>query len=263
LLCCILAGCDYLKNPTGIGLKTAYTLLENHKTIPNVIAALQAKENGCIPHDYESRFEKAYLAFKFQRVWCPIKKEQVYLNELPFMNENEVLEGKNLNTDMHLFVDMSKVSYEKRLLMNHSLVGIVGQLDSKTIASLLSQGKLNPNTKNEFEPSEYCCSRKGCISKSKSTFMEESQNIIVHQGSSIAPSFKSSLFSHFNVRKEQSENSLKKRKPEIILEYEEKKELIVEVSQPSKQASLLTRAITSLFRPAGALSLLTSNFINK
>ena len=35
-----------------------------------------------VPEDYELKFEKAYLTFKLQRVFCPLKKKLVTLNNI-------------------------------------------------------------------------------------------------------------------------------------------------------------------------------------
>ena len=54
-----------------------------------------------VPADYEDKFEKALLTFKFQRVFCPIKKHLVTLNELDLesiYNDKEAV-LKNLAED--------------------------------------------------------------------------------------------------------------------------------------------------------------------
>lgn len=35
-----------------------------------------------IPDNYEEAYKKAYLTFKFQRVYCPEKKQLVFLNSI-------------------------------------------------------------------------------------------------------------------------------------------------------------------------------------
>lgn len=230
-----------------MGLKTAYSLLEQHKTISNVITALKAKDKDCIPGDYESRFEKAYLAFRFPRVWCPILKAQVYLNDLPSFNQEDTLEGKTLVGDMEAFLDKTKLSYERRLLSKHYLEGIVGSLESKPIAQLLSEGKLHPITKFHFEASEYCCVRPGCISKKKSNFVQETQITISHQGSNLSFPFKNSFFSRVSTQKEEEAIALKKRKPETQPSLTDKIERDETSTYLSQHTNNKTRAIISLF----------------
>jgi len=63
-----------------------------------VIRSLKLEGKYIVPADYEEKFEKALLTFKYQRVFCPIKKHLVTLNELDleglYNNKEEVL--KNL-----------------------------------------------------------------------------------------------------------------------------------------------------------------------
>ncbi len=42
------------------------------------------KEEGkvSIPDNYEHEFKRALLTFKFQRVYCPIRKKLVMLNDI-------------------------------------------------------------------------------------------------------------------------------------------------------------------------------------
>lgn len=79
---CILSGCDYLEGIRGIGLKTAHKLLREFRSIPHVIAHLR-RTTDAVPMDYNSSFERADRTFLYQRVYCPIKRKLVHLNEPP------------------------------------------------------------------------------------------------------------------------------------------------------------------------------------
>jgi hypothetical protein len=169
----MLSGCDYLKSPRGVGLKKAFTLLEEHKTVSKVIQVLRAKNSDCMPEDYEVKFERAFLAFRYQRVWCPITGQQVYLNNLPEDQYDDQLDGKNLKEYIPDFLEASKFSYEKRLLSLHKLDEIVGPKDDPQIARLIAEGLIHPVEKTPFKPSEYCCFRNGCVSKQKTQFLTQ------------------------------------------------------------------------------------------
>ena len=65
---CILAGCDYLPSPKGIGFKTAYTLVYKFN---NIVEILDNYKKDIGIENYEERFMCAYTAFKFSRVFCP------------------------------------------------------------------------------------------------------------------------------------------------------------------------------------------------
>jgi exonuclease-1 len=80
----MLSGCDYLQGLKGVGIKTAHKLLRKHKTVERTLKFI-ALDNGNVkvPKGYLEDFERAELAFVWQRVYCPIKKRLVHLNGEP------------------------------------------------------------------------------------------------------------------------------------------------------------------------------------
>jgi exonuclease 1 len=82
LITCILSGCDYLDSIKGIGFKKAHKLVyENGKDLSTLIKKIRREGKHLVPLDYEKTFERALLTFKFQRVYCPDKRQLVYLND--------------------------------------------------------------------------------------------------------------------------------------------------------------------------------------
>ena len=82
LITCILSGCDYLDSIKGIGFKKAHKLVyENGKDLNTLIKKIRREGKHLVPLDYEKTFERALLTFKFQRVYCPEKKQLVHLND--------------------------------------------------------------------------------------------------------------------------------------------------------------------------------------
>ena len=80
-----MSGCDYLDSPSGIAIKTAYKLLEKFNNIETVVDNVNNLEEN-----YLDKFYCAFLAFKFSRVFCPIKKKIVHLNDMDLEKiENE------------------------------------------------------------------------------------------------------------------------------------------------------------------------------
>lgn len=77
---CILSGCDYFKLK-GVGIKNAYNTIKNVKSYKKCLEELNNK-NGTSLADIQEKFEKAFLTFRFQVVYCPIKKEMVYFSPL-------------------------------------------------------------------------------------------------------------------------------------------------------------------------------------
>ncbi|KAL2889838.1 Exodeoxyribonuclease 1 [Ceratocystis lukuohia] len=78
---CILSGCDYLASIPGIGLKSAYRLIRNHKTPERIVQMLRFDGKSKVSENYLTEFVKAELTFIHQRVFCPIKREMVMLND--------------------------------------------------------------------------------------------------------------------------------------------------------------------------------------
>ncbi|KAK0649490.1 hypothetical protein B0T16DRAFT_428237 [Cercophora newfieldiana] len=76
----IFSGCDYLGGLKGMGLKTAHRMIRQHKTPERVIKRLQfdGKE---VPDNYLADFKQAELTFVYQRVFCPKKRDIVFLTE--------------------------------------------------------------------------------------------------------------------------------------------------------------------------------------
>ena len=103
---CILSGCDYIESITGIGLKTGHALITKFKDYKEVIRNLIINPKYIVPKGYEEGFEKAFLTFYLQLIYCPIKKRIVHLNDV--LKYKKVLEkykdlsflGNNLKQDM-------------------------------------------------------------------------------------------------------------------------------------------------------------------
>jgi len=77
---CILSGCDYFKLK-GIGAKTAYSYVKDTNSHTDVLNNCK-RGNKALPRDFEENFEKAFLTFKFQVIYCPIEKRMRYFSEI-------------------------------------------------------------------------------------------------------------------------------------------------------------------------------------
>jgi exonuclease-1 len=87
----ILSGCDYLPSISGIGLKTAWSLMRKYKTAENVIKAIRLEGKKTVPRTYWQSFKMADRVFLHQRVYDPVKREIVCLTEVP---EGDVLDAE-------------------------------------------------------------------------------------------------------------------------------------------------------------------------
>ncbi|CAF4707861.1 unnamed protein product [Rotaria sp. Silwood1] len=85
---CILSGCDYLENISGIGLVKAKKIMSRTQ-VTNIELILKqlpqnlGKLNLRVTDEYIIGFKRAHLAFLYQIVYDPIQRKQVPLNPLP------------------------------------------------------------------------------------------------------------------------------------------------------------------------------------
>eukprot|EP01125_Pyxidicula_operculata_P004805 TRINITY_DN1790_c1_g3_i2.p1 TRINITY_DN1790_c1_g3~~TRINITY_DN1790_c1_g3_i2.p1 ORF type:complete len:1259 (+),score=389.47 TRINITY_DN1790_c1_g3_i2:36-3812(+) len=119
---CILTGCDYLSNITGIGIKKAHTFINKFKSPTKIFQAMKNEKSVTIPDTYEVEFMKADLTFLHQWVYDPIQKKSVPLNPLPDDVDQELIT---------------------------SLLG--PKLDDE-VARNIAEGIIHPSTKKRFEP---------------------------------------------------------------------------------------------------------------
>lgn len=78
LSACIMAGCDYLEQIKKVGMKLAQKVIGSNHNIKKALPAVSA--NKQIPDGYEENFMKAFLTFRFQRVYCPLRHKCVSVN---------------------------------------------------------------------------------------------------------------------------------------------------------------------------------------
>ena len=79
---CILSGCDFFKM-FGISTKKAYKVIKENGSFVNGIPALEKLTKQHVSHETRVQFEKAYLTFKHQIVYCPVTEKQIHLTPLP------------------------------------------------------------------------------------------------------------------------------------------------------------------------------------
>lgn len=126
---CILSGCDYLAPLGGIGLKTLHKYFLKYKTLDRVLYALRREANKLITKEYETEFIKAELTFQFQRVYCPVEKKLVSLNQIP----DDISSILDLETDE---------SFEN--------LDFLGPLLEAQVARGIAEGIINPFTFKPF-----------------------------------------------------------------------------------------------------------------
>ena len=85
---CILSGCDYFK-VKGVGANNAYKVITSSssykKCILNICENFNKKNKDKEKLDYDElieKFEKAFLTFRYQVVYCPIEKKLRYYSDI-------------------------------------------------------------------------------------------------------------------------------------------------------------------------------------
>ena len=77
----IMSGCDYLTSIKGIGFKKAYKYIcQANGDIKLALQKIKAK-GLIVPKDYLANFNKAFLTFNFQIVYCPLDQKLKHLND--------------------------------------------------------------------------------------------------------------------------------------------------------------------------------------
>ncbi|GIL85034.1 hypothetical protein Vretifemale_13660, partial [Volvox reticuliferus] len=79
---CILAGCDFLPNLAGVGIKKAHAMIRKHRDFVKVVRFLRFNGTS-LPPGYEVRFQRTIWLFRHQRVYCPVTRALTHLRPLP------------------------------------------------------------------------------------------------------------------------------------------------------------------------------------
>ena len=139
---CILSGCDYFKIKS-VGANNAYKIITNSssykKCIKTICDNVNKKNKDSEKLEYDElieKFEKAFLTFRYQVVYCPIEKKlkyfsdikkskykfaAKYMNNLDFLGTTEVDEDLVKKTTFgeidpitHLPFDFSNLTQEEK-----------------------------------------------------------------------------------------------------------------------------------------------------
>ena len=112
---CILSGCDYFK-VKGVGANNAYKVITSSssykKCILNICENFNKKNKDKEKLDYDElieKFEKAFLIFRYQVVYCPIEKKLRYYSDITkskykfaskYLNNLDFLGTTNVDDDL-------------------------------------------------------------------------------------------------------------------------------------------------------------------
>lgn len=152
LTCCILAGCDYLENLKYVGFKKVQGQMASVKCPKSVLNSLIKDKKYCAPPDFEEKFEKAYLSFKFQRVFCPIRKKMVTMSDWDI--DQMRLDANSLEDYLKENPEFEIGPHDKELikaLWKVKDIEFVGKKLPKEVICGIAYGFKNPTTKCFFE----------------------------------------------------------------------------------------------------------------
>ncbi|CAD8102034.1 unnamed protein product [Paramecium sonneborni] len=262
---CILSGCDYLGSINGIGIKKAYQIVATSQNYRQAIDNLSKKQKGSVPFDYIEQFEKAYLTFLFQRVFCPVQRKMVTIHtfdtdllypqmksllegNLDFLGNvytdtliQDIADGKICPQDLKPYSQSSKNLKQqnidnKQINNNDQLeLPIYGKDKTVQVFKFIKKSqstKINPE--ESFERSGEKVSNYSQVGNSKST--ENNDKILINNQQHFE---QSNLFSSQQETLKQKQlinnnivvNQVKKKNSKIIIKHEQKK--INQYFQPS------------------------------
>ena len=96
---CIISGCDYLPSIKNIGFKKAYKAMKETRNVESLLKKWRMDPKMDIPQEYEEKFYKAFLTFKFQRVFCPRQRKMTHVNEFDVKKfEETIKESMNISS---------------------------------------------------------------------------------------------------------------------------------------------------------------------
>ncbi|KAG2434397.1 hypothetical protein HYH02_012409 [Chlamydomonas schloesseri] len=133
---CILAGCDFLPNISGVGIKKAHGLIKKHRDFVRVVRTLRFNGTTVPPH-YEVRFQRTLWLFRHQRVFCPAARSMAHLRPLP--------PGGLGGADVLVAAALPAEGPEREAL------AFLGPLMEAEVAAGIADGELDPSTLKPFD----------------------------------------------------------------------------------------------------------------
>lgn len=120
-LIAILSGCDYTKGIPGVGLKTAFNIVQKLGSLDKIVASFKA-DNKNVPDEFMEEAFRADLAFQYQKIFDPRENAILTLYSYgdDFDIEMEVVEmccGRTLETNIHGGICKGKIHPETHDLL--------------------------------------------------------------------------------------------------------------------------------------------------
>lgn len=147
VLGCILTGCDYVKSPQGVGIKTAMKLVQEcNADLGRIIS--QLKDLGkSMPSSYQTDVQKAIITFFHQTVYDPLKEKMVPLsNSLP---PKSCIETNIFLSGVPIFIEFNN---QMRLgdPIDSEMRNFIGPIIKGKTAKDICLGYIHPETHLEY-----------------------------------------------------------------------------------------------------------------
>lgn len=115
---------------------------------------LQQNKQDDVTDEYIDQFERAYLTFKYQRVWCPLKKKQVSLNSFEGLDAFD--ESDFASIDLPADFNKKVVNFNDRALLikharNEGGLRFLGPFLPSDIMQDVAECKRDPISKEMFK----------------------------------------------------------------------------------------------------------------
>jgi exonuclease 1 len=121
-----MSGCDYLPSVKGIGFKKAYKYVSQaNGDIKKAVQQMKLKGLQ-VPKDYIENFDRAFLTFQYQVIYCPLDCKIKHLNDPEDSFHSESLKEQN---------DLS----------------FLGEILDDEIAQKIVKGQIDPITHKELK----------------------------------------------------------------------------------------------------------------
>lgn len=142
-----------------IGAKNAYKIfVDNHRRPKNVFKYFRSANQQGFSQEYIETFEKAFLTFRFQRVWCPVKNKIVSLNsleDLDIFTADQLLEKYSHYTPENIQKEVEELK-DIGLLLKYAQrpekLNFLGEILEQGLAEKIARCEYDPCSKEPFEP---------------------------------------------------------------------------------------------------------------
>lgn len=138
LMAACLGGCDYTSGIPRIGIKKALQMITKHSNMESALRRLEM-DNFQIPATFVDEYTRAFLSFRYARVFDPRTQKMNTLNEIPF----------------------EELTEKQRVVLEESIGYFLGE----ELHSKIAAGELNPITKQSLYAREDLLASNGGVKK--------------------------------------------------------------------------------------------------